>query len=63
MPDKPPQEDSRRIWERVLSSLPHGVKVRTVSVGIVGEGGQQVRSPDPAAQPLEPRSSEPFGDE
>ena len=32
MPDKSSKEDSRRVWERVLSSIPHGLKVRTISV-------------------------------
>jgi hypothetical protein len=32
MPDKPAKEDSRRLWERVLSSIPHGLKVRKISV-------------------------------
>jgi hypothetical protein len=37
MPDKPSKEDSRRMWERVLSSIPHGLKVRKISVTTADE--------------------------
>ena len=46
MPDKPPKEDSRRMWERVLSSIPHGLKVRAVTVKSAGEE-QTGAPPDP----------------
>ena len=62
MPDKPPKEDSRRMWERVLSSIPHGVKVRTISVK--GDGKKTPEAiPDPVEAPPEPPTPGPFGQE
>jgi hypothetical protein len=37
MSDKPSKEDSRRMWKRVLSSIPHGLKVRKISVTTTDE--------------------------
>ena len=53
MTDKPLKEDSRKIWARVLSSVPDGLKVRTISVKGVGEVKEDTlldsrkRSPEP----------------
>ena len=62
MPDKPPKEDSRRMWERVLSSIPHGVKVRTISLR-----GTEAKKPeallDSMEPPPEPATPGPFGEE
>jgi hypothetical protein len=54
MPDKPQQEDSRRMWERVLSSIPHGVKVRTISVRGGGE-----KTPEAVLDSMEPPAEQP----
>lgn len=62
MPDKLPKEDSHRIWERVLSSIPHGLKVRAVTVKSAGEE-QTGAPPDPMEQPPEEPTPGPFGPE
>jgi hypothetical protein len=61
MPDKPLKENSRRLWERVLSSIPHGLKVRTISVR--GADKKTEKLPDRTEQPLEPPTPSPFGEE
>jgi hypothetical protein len=62
MPDKPPMEDSRRMWERVLSSIPHGVKVRTISVRGT-EAKRQAEPPEPMEPSPEPTPPSRFGQE
>ena len=37
MPDKLSKEDCRKVWERLLSSIPHGLRVRTISVTAANE--------------------------
>ena len=60
MPDKPQKEDSRRMWERVLSSIPHGVKVRTISVR--GDGEEVPEALPDLIEPLpEPPTPGPSG--
>ena len=62
MPDKLPKEDSHRIWERVLSSIPHGLKVRLVSVNSAGD--ERMRPlPDQMERPPEEPTPGPFGPE
>jgi|GEM_PF-4011271 len=62
MPDKSQKEDSRRMWERVLSSIPHGVKVRTISVNGDEEKTPEA-VPDSMKAPPEPPTPGPFGQE
>ena len=62
MPDKPPMEDSRRMWDRVLSSIPHGVKIRTIAVRPGGEEEAKAL-PDAIHPPPEPPTPGPFGPE
>ena len=60
MPDKPRKEDSHRMWERVLSSIPHGVKVRAISVKTDKEKKPEAL-PDPMELPPETPTPGPFG--
>jgi len=62
MPDKPAKNDSRRMWERLLSSIPHEVKVRTVSVTDNG-GKKAAAASDRTRPPPEPATPGPSGPE
>ena len=62
MPDKPSKEDSRKVWERVLSSIPHGLKVRTISVTAADEERAASLS-GPTEAPPEPPTPRPAGPE
>jgi hypothetical protein len=60
MTEKPPKEDSRKIWARVLSSVPHGLKVRTISVSGVGEIKEEASLDSRTCPPKSPTPG-PFG--
>ena len=62
MPDKPSKEDSRRVWERVLSSIPHGLKVKTISVTAADEKRAASLS-EPMEAPPETPTPGPVGPE
>ena len=60
MPDKPPKEDRLGLWKRVLSSIPHGLKIRAVSVR--GTGDKKAEEfPEPMEPPPETPTPGPFG--
>ena len=62
MPDKPAKNSTRKMWEGLLSSIPHGVKTKTISV--TGDGDKKADArPDRPEPPTEPPTFPPFGPE
>ncbi len=60
MADKRLKVDSRRIWERVLSSIPHGIRIRSISFS-GGEAPAEEESLDTPEPIPEPSTPGPFG--
>ena len=61
MPDKLVKNDSRRMWERVLSSIPHGVKVETISTTSDRDkkAAETAKGSEPPTESVTPRPSGP----